>query len=202
MKQRLQGMVVGVLATVLLLGTANVLATSTRTISVVDGINVAVNGRQLQFVYGSAPFISDGTTFMPVRAIADALEVDAEWDGETSTVHLRHRASTALPPAVSIPPIPEPLPIPPTLPQPEHTPEPTAPPTQTTSGYQRIFDEYSEKIRTSAPTVSLMELAEIANQGVLRMAEYMFSATGVDGQMTTYQMWAEKLMAVYMEYAR
>lgn len=34
------------------------------------------------------PFIIDGTTYLPVRAIADALDLDIAWDGETSTVLL------------------------------------------------------------------------------------------------------------------
>ena len=34
------------------------------------------------------PFILDGTTYLPVRAIAEALGVDVGWDGETSTVTL------------------------------------------------------------------------------------------------------------------
>lgn len=34
------------------------------------------------------PLISDGTTYLPVRAVADALEVPVLWDGETATVYL------------------------------------------------------------------------------------------------------------------
>lgn len=34
------------------------------------------------------PFIIDGTTYLPVRAIANALGLDVKWDGETNTVKL------------------------------------------------------------------------------------------------------------------
>ena len=34
------------------------------------------------------PFILDGTTYLPVRAVADALGLDVSWDGATSTVTL------------------------------------------------------------------------------------------------------------------
>jgi hypothetical protein len=34
------------------------------------------------------PFIIDGTTYLPVRAIADAVGLDVAWDGSTSTVIL------------------------------------------------------------------------------------------------------------------
>lgn len=34
------------------------------------------------------PFIIDGTTYLPVRAVADALGLNVEWDGSTKTVKL------------------------------------------------------------------------------------------------------------------
>lgn len=34
------------------------------------------------------PFIMDGTTYLPVRAVAEALGLDVKWDGATSTVSL------------------------------------------------------------------------------------------------------------------
>jgi|GEM_PF-5810502 len=70
------------------------------------------------------------------------------------------------------------------------------------TGYQGIYDEYSQKIRDAAPTVSMSELAEIAADGVAKMAEYMWTASGVDGQYATYEEWAGKLMDVYMAEAR
>ena len=39
------------------------------------------------------PFIIEGTTYLPVRAIASALDLDVNWDEETSTVILDEKAS-------------------------------------------------------------------------------------------------------------
>lgn len=36
------------------------------------------------------PFILDGTTYLPVRAVADALGLAVDWDGDSSTVRLSH----------------------------------------------------------------------------------------------------------------
>jgi len=34
------------------------------------------------------PFIVDGTTYLPVRAISQAIGYDVEWDGSTNTVYI------------------------------------------------------------------------------------------------------------------
>lgn len=52
---------------------------------VVDGAEVTPRdavGRVVE------PFVSDGTTYLPVRAVAAALGQDVEWDGETNTVYI------------------------------------------------------------------------------------------------------------------
>lgn len=45
------------------------------------------------------PFIIDGTTYLPVRAVADALGIQVEWDGSTNTVKLSGSAAAAMPTA-------------------------------------------------------------------------------------------------------
>lgn len=67
-----------------------------------------------------------------------------------------------------------------------------------TSGYQAIYDEYSARIQNECPTLSIAECAELSNEGVSKMAEYMYKAKGTDGQYTTYETWAGKLTDVYM----
>ena len=37
------------------------------------------------------PFIYDGTTYLPVRAISEALDKTVDWDGETSTIYVGPR---------------------------------------------------------------------------------------------------------------
>ena len=52
------------------------------------GINVVVNGRTVEFEADSQPFITEGRTFLPVRAISEALGYPVNWDGYTQTVFI------------------------------------------------------------------------------------------------------------------
>lgn len=70
-----------------------------------------------------------------------------------------------------------------------------------TYGYEDIYNEYSERLRNECPNLALTECAELANEGVGKMASYMWSAKGTDGQYNTYQEWATKLYNVYLEAA-
>ncbi|MCL2841795.1 MAG: copper amine oxidase N-terminal domain-containing protein [Defluviitaleaceae bacterium] len=88
MKQRLQGMVMGFLVAVLTLGVVTVFATSTRTIEVTHGVNVIIDGIRQNFDDDMQPFMSEGRTFLPLRAIADSLGLDVTWNGSTSTAYL------------------------------------------------------------------------------------------------------------------
>lgn len=55
-------------------------------------IRVTLNGERIFLVDASGapvePFIIDGTTYLPLRAIANALGLAVGWDGTTSTVIL------------------------------------------------------------------------------------------------------------------
>ena len=52
-----------------------------------DGINVIVDGNALQIAEGDTrPFIEDGRTLVPMRAIFEALGATVEWDDATKTV--------------------------------------------------------------------------------------------------------------------
>lgn len=72
----------------------------------------------------------------------------------------------------------------------------------TISRYEEILNDYTRKLKNECPTLSMMECAELSNEGVIKMAEYMYSSKGVEGQYTTYQKWAGKLIEVYMNEAR
>lgn len=67
-----------------------------------------------------------------------------------------------------------------------------------TSDYQAIYDEYSARLQDECPVLSMTECAELSNEGVSKMAEYMYKAKGTDGQYGTYEEWAQKLYDVYM----
>lgn len=77
----------------LLTGTVLASETTTRTLTayfsgikiVVDGVAVTpkdANGNAVE------PFIVDGTTYLPVRAVAEALGKEVGWDGDTRTVYI------------------------------------------------------------------------------------------------------------------
>ena len=84
----------GAAATALLCGTAVAASTvTTKMIEasyknirlVVDGVEVTpkdANGNVVE------PFVSEGTTYLPVRAIGEALGKEVTWDGNTSTVYV------------------------------------------------------------------------------------------------------------------
>jgi len=56
------------------------------------GIRVVINGVEVEPKDAAGhtvePFASNGTTYLPVRAVAQALGQDVEWDGETKTVYI------------------------------------------------------------------------------------------------------------------
>ena len=55
-------------------------------------IKISLNGKEFtpKDAAGNVvePFIIDGTTYLPVRAVAEALNLNVEWDNATSTVKL------------------------------------------------------------------------------------------------------------------
>ncbi len=51
-----------------------------------NNIKVTVDGKQL--VTEKEPFIYDGTTYLPVRAVGEAVGKTVGWDGKTNTVTL------------------------------------------------------------------------------------------------------------------
>ena len=54
--------------------------------AVYGDIKIVVDGKKVN--PDSEPFISEGTTYLPVRAVAEALDKPVYWDGETSTVYI------------------------------------------------------------------------------------------------------------------
>jgi len=89
-KLQIKGFAAGVLVTVLLSGTLLVTA-QTVTREIVYGVRVNLNGQLLQFDADSQPFTMGGRTFLPVRALADALELPVDFNPATNTVYLGNR---------------------------------------------------------------------------------------------------------------
>lgn len=74
--------------------------------------------------------------------------------------------------------------------------------TPASANYQQIYDTYAARLKNECPNLSTMQCAELSNEGISKMATYMYSADGVDGQYDTYSSWAGKLQDVYMAEAR
>ncbi len=65
--------------------TKNLVANNVGVKLVVDGVNITPKDAKGNVV---DPFIVDGTTYLPVRAVAEALGKEVDWDGTTKTVYI------------------------------------------------------------------------------------------------------------------
>lgn len=77
--------------------TTSVLAAGTKTKTATltySNIKVTIDGKQVELKDKNEPFVIDGTTYLPVRAIGEALGLDVAWDGETSTVALTTKSAS------------------------------------------------------------------------------------------------------------
>ena len=93
MKKRFRALIAGVLIGALATGGAVFAKQATETISVIyDNIKILIDGKEYQptDANGNAvePFVYNGTTYLPVRAIANAFDKEVEWEPQTSTVVL------------------------------------------------------------------------------------------------------------------
>lgn len=60
-----------------------------------NNIKVIVDGKELQT--SKEPFTYEGTTYLPIRAVAEAVGKDVTWDGNTKTVYLGEKPVTQTP---------------------------------------------------------------------------------------------------------
>lgn len=93
MKQKLQGLIAGMLIGATITGGAVFATTGTKTIEVLyNNIKVYKDNVlcELKDANGTViePFIYNGTTYMPVRGTANLAGMDVEWDGATQSVYL------------------------------------------------------------------------------------------------------------------
>lgn len=93
MKQRIQGLIAGVLVGATVAGGV-VLAANTTTLYdvIANGVKIVVDGQKLNPTDANGnkvePIIYNGTTYLPVRAVASALGKAVYWDGPNYTVYL------------------------------------------------------------------------------------------------------------------
>ena len=93
MKKRLQGLIAGMLIGAMLTSGVVFAKQASETINVVyDNIKILIDGKEYQPTDANGnvvePFIYNGTTYLPVRAIATAFDKEVDWEAQTSTVTL------------------------------------------------------------------------------------------------------------------
>ncbi len=93
MKKRLQGFVAGILCCLLLAGISVLAKTGSEWIEAYyNDVKIYVDGKKVnpKDVNGNTvePFVYNGTTYLPVRAVGNAIGKAVYWDGETSSVFL------------------------------------------------------------------------------------------------------------------
>lgn len=107
MKKMLTGYVIGFLsAAVLAGGVACAVNTSTLYDVITSGIKIVVDGQKLNPTDANGtpvePMIYNGTTYLPVRAVANALGKAVYWDGPNYTVYLGDMDGTLEYPTVEL----------------------------------------------------------------------------------------------------
>lgn len=106
MKKQFKGFLSGILVSVLVLSMIGTAAATVgkKTVDVdYNNIKVTMNGEAVNLVDANGnpvePFAINGTTYLPVRAVANALGLTVGWDQATTTVILTGGASAQLPAA-------------------------------------------------------------------------------------------------------
>lgn len=79
----------GLLAGIMLTSSVTVFAANGRMIEVFDNVKrVVVNNVEKPFDKNNAPFVYNGTTYVPLKFVADTLGEAVSWDGKTGTVFI------------------------------------------------------------------------------------------------------------------
>mgnify|MGYP004635094043 CR=1 FL=1 len=98
MKKRLQGFIAGVVICAMLMSGAAFAKQVSETAELLyDNIKISLNNQEIRPKDADGnyvePFIINGTTYLPVRAVANALGINVNWDGDTNTVLLSDKNS-------------------------------------------------------------------------------------------------------------
>ena len=189
MKEKMQGIFTGIVIGSLLTGGAAVAKTGSEMIEAwYQDIKIVINGSEITPKDAAGrvvePFTNQGTTYLPVRAIGEALGKEVSWDGATHTVYIN---DTKKPTET-----PEPIetPAPTTTPTPQPTEEPSQHSFTTTeilriSGYREedIKGEITLTWDSNRPNASFLAKMRCNNGG---LADYVdCEITLVNTQSTT-----------------
>ena len=93
MKDKLKGFLIGFILCALLFGTITIVANASTLYDVItNGVKIIIDGKELNATDTNGnhvePIIYNGTTYLPVRAVAGAFDKPVYWDGENFTVYL------------------------------------------------------------------------------------------------------------------
>ena len=95
MKERTKGFIAGIIASTVVAGAivgANAQEIYKNVAIAYNNIKICLDGTYLEPKDANGnkvePFTLDGTTYLPVRAVASAFGKEVDWDGETNTVYL------------------------------------------------------------------------------------------------------------------
>ena len=99
MKKRLQGLIAGMLIGAMLTGGTAIAKQISETAEVFyNNIKIFIDGGEIvpKDANGNTiePFIMNGTTYLPVRAVSNAFGKDVEWDGVTQSVYIGKKDQT------------------------------------------------------------------------------------------------------------
>lgn len=93
--QRMKDFAMGAIISALVVGTTPVALAKAGLVNIpvqYSNIKVAVDGNELST--SKEPFIYDGTTYLPLRAVAEAVGMDVSWDNTTKTANLMSKSAT------------------------------------------------------------------------------------------------------------
>lgn len=95
MKEKIKGVLIGMVLGATLLTTAYATMGTVTKELLYNNIKISIDGSNIDptDVNGNyvEPFIIDGTTYLPVRGIANALGFDVDWNGESNTVVIKNK---------------------------------------------------------------------------------------------------------------
>ena len=119
MKKVMKGYIAGFLTSIMIMTMAWASTSVMRELHF--GVNVTLDGQVISFDDDSMPFIAERRTFLPVRAIAEAVGLNVDFNPDTNTVILE---SANIVPVVQATPISEPVPAPALISNSQPTPQP------------------------------------------------------------------------------
>lgn len=100
--QRAKDMICGALIASMVLCSGTVAFAKVANMSIpvsFNNIKIVVDGQQIST--SKEPFTYEGTTYLPVRAVAEAVGKDVSWDGATKTVYIGEVPATTPTPAAA-----------------------------------------------------------------------------------------------------